>query len=138
MKTDVKGCSACPVGKESFESFYSRTAKKNLVQYDYRHTDGELFTCVTNSLESARTKRNLWLEKKANSVLGMYLPELSTKDICEEITDLKHDLAVIEEFEKKDIPYSELVFATNFRPIDKPKIIEGIQKLTEEKLKRNN
>jgi hypothetical protein len=30
-------------------------------QYDYRHKDGELFSCVAVSLEAAREKRDVWL-----------------------------------------------------------------------------
>lgn len=28
----------------------------NKIQYDYRHTDGELFICVANSFDEARKK----------------------------------------------------------------------------------
>ena len=37
---------------------------QNFVQYDYRHTDGELFSCVASCLKSAHKKRDLWLERK--------------------------------------------------------------------------
>ncbi|MDR3176605.1 MAG: DUF3873 domain-containing protein [Desulfovibrio sp.] len=30
-------------------------------QYDYRHSDGELFSCVAVSLEAAKEKRATWL-----------------------------------------------------------------------------
>lgn len=54
------------LGTEQYENFelgYGRRAKK-LVQYDYRHTDGELFSCVKTTLELCREARNLWLSKK--------------------------------------------------------------------------
>ena len=35
--------------------------RKTLVQYDYRHTTGKLFSCVAKSLKEAREKRNKWL-----------------------------------------------------------------------------
>ena len=35
------------------------------VQYDYRHTNGKLFSCVAKTLEDARTKRDQWLAKNA-------------------------------------------------------------------------
>lgn len=38
---------------------------KKLCQYDYRHTDGELFSCVAPSLEAARAKRDQWLAGRA-------------------------------------------------------------------------
>lgn len=36
----------------------------NKIQYDYWHTDGELFSCVANSLDEAREKKDNWLNKK--------------------------------------------------------------------------
>lgn len=35
-----------------------------LCQYDYRHTDGELFSCVAPTLEAARSKRDEWVKNK--------------------------------------------------------------------------
>ncbi|WP_411330907.1 DUF3873 family protein [Desulfovibrio desulfuricans] len=34
---------------------------KKLCQYDYRHTDGELFSCVAATLADARAKRDAWV-----------------------------------------------------------------------------
>lgn len=34
-------------------------SRKVRVQYDYRHTDGKLFSCVASS-EEARSKRDIW------------------------------------------------------------------------------
>ena len=33
-------------------------------QYDYRHTDGELFSCVKPTLEECRATRDKWLTAK--------------------------------------------------------------------------
>lgn len=33
-------------------------------QYDYRHTDGELFSTVAQSLEECRRRRDEWVQKK--------------------------------------------------------------------------
>lgn len=41
-----------------------RRAGQKRVQYDYRHTDGTLFSCVAPSLDKARAKRDEWFEKK--------------------------------------------------------------------------
>ena len=38
--------------------------KRTLVQYDYRHTDGELFSCVKPTLEECRATRDKWLTAK--------------------------------------------------------------------------
>jgi hypothetical protein len=137
MKTDVQGHSTCPVGKESFETFYSSFKKRDLVQYDYRHSDGELFTTVALNVESARSKRDQWLENKSLSVLGMRLSDLTLQDISEELTDLKKDLRAIEEYERGDIRTSELTRRTTFWITEKPKIEEAIRVLTQERIKRN-
>ena len=69
MKTDINGCSTCQVGCENYESYTQTLGRRvyNLVQYDYRHTDGELFTTVAPSLEEARRRRDKWLAGKANN-----------------------------------------------------------------------
>ena len=66
MKTDINGCSTCPVGRENYEFYTRKIGRKatRLVQYDYRHTDGELFSCVAKSLDEARERRDAWLSKK--------------------------------------------------------------------------
>ncbi len=38
--------------------------KRTLVQYDYRHTDGELFSCVKPTLDECRAARDKWLNGK--------------------------------------------------------------------------
>ena len=45
----INGVSTCAeAGTEKYERFQSGIGrrKRTLVQYDYRHTDGELFACV--------------------------------------------------------------------------------------------
>lgn len=55
-------------GTEQYETFYSahRGKKISRVMYDYRHTDGELFTCVAPTLKECRQRRDEWLNKKIN------------------------------------------------------------------------
>ena len=51
------------IGQEQYEEFemtIGRT-KKTLVQYDYRHTNGSLFSCVKNTLEMCRAARDAWI-----------------------------------------------------------------------------
>lgn len=60
METDVNGCSTCPRGTENFEVFISRSGKQH-VQYDYRDTDGELFSTIAVDLDTARIRRDEWL-----------------------------------------------------------------------------
>ena len=53
-------------GTEQYEVFYTgfRTRRKKLYQYDYRHTDGELFSCIAPTLKECRQSRDEWLSKK--------------------------------------------------------------------------
>lgn len=53
-------------GTEQYEVFYTgyRTRRKKRYQYDYRHTDGELFSCVADTLKECRQHRDEWLSKR--------------------------------------------------------------------------
>lgn len=53
-------------GTEQYETFYSahRGKKTCRVMYDYRHTDGELYSCVAPTLNECRQRRDVWLNKK--------------------------------------------------------------------------
>ena len=55
-------------GTEQYEVFsigYRHRSKR--YQYDYRHTDGELFSCVAPTLTECRRKRDEWLNKRATN-----------------------------------------------------------------------
>lgn len=68
-KMTINGVSTCQsAGTENYEKFQTGIGrrKRTLVQYDYRHTDGELFSCVAPTLEQCRRKRNEWLQSKEN------------------------------------------------------------------------
>jgi len=54
-------------GQEQFEDYQSRAVRRRMIQYDYRHDDGGLFSCVAHSLLQARRKRDRWLEARAAS-----------------------------------------------------------------------
>lgn len=56
-------------GTEQYEVFYTgyRTRRNKYYQYDYRHTDGELFSCVCSTLKGCRQHRDEWLNKKINN-----------------------------------------------------------------------
>ena len=69
MKTDIHGCSTCRIGSEQWEEYYSSIYLQTMIQYDYRHTDGELFSCTAKSLDKARAKRNLWFKRHRNIVI---------------------------------------------------------------------
>lgn len=68
-KMTVNGVSVCPIGEERHEYFtpaFARRTKKRFCQYDYRHTDGELFSCVASTLEECRRRRDEWLQLKTS------------------------------------------------------------------------
>ena len=59
----INGVSTCQsAGTENYEKFQTGIdrRKRTLVQYDYRHTDGELFSCVKPTLAA----RDKWLTAK--------------------------------------------------------------------------
>jgi len=49
-------------GTERYEAF--RCAGRMCYQYDYRHTDGSLFSCVKGTLDDCRAARDKWLKGK--------------------------------------------------------------------------
>jgi len=51
-------------GQENYTT-YSPSHRPNQLfyQYDYRHTDGCLFSCVSTTLEKCREKRDNWLSQ---------------------------------------------------------------------------
>lgn len=53
-----------PNGQEQHEAFKSSVTRKTAVQYDYRYTNGELFSCIKPTLDSCRAARDAWLQKK--------------------------------------------------------------------------
>lgn len=64
MKTDKKGCSTCEAGSENYELYYSKIVKKNLYQYEFRHSNGELFTTVKSTLKQCQSAKDEWLKSK--------------------------------------------------------------------------
>ena len=56
----INGVSTCQTaGTEKYEKYQTTIRRKRtaLFQYDYRHTDGELFSCVRPTLEECRHLR---------------------------------------------------------------------------------
>jgi len=50
-------------GHEQFQEYYSATLKKVKLQYDYRHYDGKLFSCVKNTVNECRIAKDQWIER---------------------------------------------------------------------------
>ncbi|OAV63871.1 hypothetical protein Barb6XT_03016 [Bacteroidales bacterium Barb6XT] len=66
MKTEnsinSRGCSVCEKDKKNYTQFCAGAFKGTVYcQYDYRHTDGELFSTLAQSLEECRKRREEWL-----------------------------------------------------------------------------
>ena len=53
-------------GTEQYETFTRKTRgkTKRYYQYDYRHYDGKLFSCIKPTLEQCRNERDRWLKKE--------------------------------------------------------------------------
>ena len=62
-KMTVNGVSVCATGQENYER-YKDFRKKWLFQYDYRHTNGKLFSTVAKTLEICRQKRDEWIKRQ--------------------------------------------------------------------------
>ena len=63
MKTDINGCSTTTArGTEHYEPFIARHV--SFIQYDYRHTNGNLFSTIATSLEICRQRRDEWIKNQ--------------------------------------------------------------------------
>lgn len=51
-------------GEEKYERFSFRDRPYIFYQYDYRHTDGELFSCVKPTLKECREAQEEWIKNK--------------------------------------------------------------------------
>jgi len=68
------GSSVCEQGKENYTTFRpAHRPKQTFYQYDYRHTDGELFSTVAPTLEECRSRRNEWIAKKSEDKYILFL-----------------------------------------------------------------
>ena len=66
MNNHLPTISTCPIGEEQYVEFADRNKRGHLirVQYDYRHTDGVLYSTIADDLEAARARRDAWLERR--------------------------------------------------------------------------
>lgn len=51
-------------GQEQHESYRCNITRKNRVQYDYRHTDGEMFSYIKPTIDQCPAARDAWILKK--------------------------------------------------------------------------
>lgn len=66
------GISTCQAaGTENYVKFHPcHRPRKTYIQYDYRDTDGTLFSCVRPTLQECRQKRDEWLQAKKTEEQG--------------------------------------------------------------------
>jgi len=54
------GCSTTALEREKYQHF-NHPKKGNLVQYDYRHESGKLFSCVRDNIKKCRAALAVWM-----------------------------------------------------------------------------
>ncbi|MEG2340026.1 MAG: DUF3873 family protein [Odoribacter sp.] len=65
-KNGISTCTEAGQEKYVYFDLMPRLRRKSrYCQYDYRHTDGELFSTVAPTLEICRGRRDKWLQSKA-------------------------------------------------------------------------
>ena len=62
MKHETNGRVDVKIGEEKLVWFDSKVTGKKRLQYDYRHLNGELFSCVAKSLTDANKRRDAWIK----------------------------------------------------------------------------
>jgi hypothetical protein len=68
------GCSVCEKGQEKYvKCILGAFLGKVYYQYDYRHTDGELFSTLQETLEQCREKRDKWLNEKNAKTQSVFM-----------------------------------------------------------------
>lgn len=106
-------------GNEQYEQFEAPN-RKMYYQYDYRHTDGELFSCVAPTLEKCREKRDKWLylqalkayrDNKIVDGLTVYVPDFGLCIIIGPLENLPKNRQVRYDGSSDDTGYS--VYATD-------------------------
>ena len=71
------GCSVCEKGQEKYiKCVLGAFLGKIYYQYDYRHTDGELFSTLKETLGACRAERDKWLNKRQSVVIKKAILEL--------------------------------------------------------------
>jgi len=86
------GCSVCEHGKENYTTFHpAHRPKQTFYQYDYRYTDGELYSVVAPTLAECRSRRDEWLKKKITLQTLNDWWRMRSFDELEDITGVEQD-----------------------------------------------
>lgn len=131
MKNDKKGTSTCPVGQEQFEKVKS-VKKLVYLQYDYRHTDGKLFSTAAPNLRTARIRRDEWLEAKKNKkpIASKSCQELM-QNATKEIHQLTIDRNVFYSIAKVYVKHIEDMSQYKKQPLENPEYVFAKLKIEE-------
>jgi hypothetical protein len=57
----------CPPGESRSRLYWSASLHEYRTQFDYRHPDGTLFSCIARTLPDAQARRNAWLVERAEA-----------------------------------------------------------------------
>jgi len=60
-------------GCQQYEQYYDQSLQRNMVQYDYRHINGELFSCVKLNLPACIAARDRWLEQHGYTITSVHM-----------------------------------------------------------------
>ena len=79
-------------GQEKYVTFIAGAFRgTEYFQYDYRHTDGELFSTVAKTLEECRKRRDEWLSRKNALLTYNEWWRMLNFDELEDITGIEQD-----------------------------------------------
>ena len=99
----INGVSTCQTaGTEKYEKYQTTIRRKRttLFQYDYRHTDGELFSCVRPTLEECRHLRDEWIKGKEDRLIVTFSDPIRILDMmCTDTCDVATLKEWIESYE---------------------------------------
>ena len=100
------GVSACANGEERYGRFTPAHRKgKQFIQYDYRHTNGELFSTVAPTLGECRKKRDAWLK----TLNELFVTDLNGSKITVEDLDKAIEQAqLMKGYRHKDRNYARM------------------------------
>lgn len=72
-------------GEEQYEKFKASRKLPVAYQYDYRDTDGELFSCVKKTLEACRQAKDAWVSNRKAETTEI---NISICPICKKLRKL--------------------------------------------------
>lgn len=53
-------------GEEQWEPYFSQVLNRQRIQYDFRDHEGHLFSCISDTVDECRRRRDKWVLEKAH------------------------------------------------------------------------